>query len=272
MAITYGDNGGSPPADYALALYTRPKDVSWQIDYADRLTAPGGALTGMIDTKHIGVVGHSQGGLTALQAAGAKLDLSGPTSFCAQNADLPGVKELGGFQLHRDMCEHATQIAALAGLNPVPAGLWPSWGDPRVGAIVPLAPTNLFGPESAKGVSVPTLEMVGSKDHFIFSYLPVYRTDMYDDVGSAMKSLIVFDGADHLIFRNDCITNQDAIAAGYFWVCSDPVWDMARAHDLINHFTTAFLLDVLKGDKEAHKALLPDTVNFVGIAYKTTMK
>ena len=43
---------------------------------------------------------------------------------------------------------------------------------------------------------------------------------------------------------------------------------MDRAHDLINHLTTAFLLDVLKGDKEAHKALAPDVVNFPGITYE----
>lgn len=54
--------------------------------------------------------------------------------------------------------------------------------------------------------------------------------------------------------------------------CSDAVWDMSRAHDLINHFTTAFMLDVLKRDKEAHKALLPKAVHFTGIQYKTTLK
>jgi hypothetical protein len=47
---------------------------------------------------------------------------------------------------------------------------------------------------------------------------------------------------------------------------------MNRAHDLINHFTTAFLLDKLKGDSEAHKALLPEAVSFSGIAYTTTME
>ena len=60
--------------------------------------------------------------------------------------------------------------------------------------------------------------------------------------------------------------------ADAFWSCSDSIWDMDRAHDLTNHFTTAFLLDVLKGDKETHKALLPDAVKFPGIQYTTTMK
>ncbi len=51
-----------------------------------------------------------------------------------------------------------------------------------------------------------------------------------------------------------------------------PVWLAGRVHDLINHFTTAFLLDHLKDDPEAHKALLPGTVSFPGITYTTSMK
>ncbi len=47
---------------------------------------------------------------------------------------------------------------------------------------------------------------------------------------------------------------------------------MDRAHDLINHFTTAFLLDTLKGDEEAHAALLSESVDFPGISYETTME
>jgi hypothetical protein len=43
---------------------------------------------------------------------------------------------------------------------------------------------------------------------------------------------------------------------------------MDRAHDLINHFTTAFLLDTLKGDAAAHAALAPDAVAFPGIEYQ----
>jgi hypothetical protein len=48
--------------------------------------------------------------------------------------------------------------------------------------------------------------------------------------------------------------------------------EIYRPHDLVNHFTTAFLLDVLKGDKDAHKALLPEAVKFEEIQYTTTWK
>lgn len=43
---------------------------------------------------------------------------------------------------------------------------------------------------------------------------------------------------------------------------------MDRAHNLINYFTTAFLLGVLKRDKDAHAALAPDAVSFPGITYQ----
>jgi len=273
MAIDYADSSATPGTDGALSMYTRPKDVSWQLDYADRLTGAGGALQGLIDTQHVAVVGHSLGGYTALAVGGAQLDLGGPTSMCVRYPDLTLPKEMGDMQPRRDLCDHAKQVADLVGLKAVPGGLWPSWGDPRVDAIVPLAPGAFtFGSESIKAVAVPAMVLVGSKDRTIFSALPIYQPYVYDNLGSTVKSLAVFEDADHSMFGNDCDTNRDWAGAGYFWACSDPVWDMDRAHDLINHFTTAFLLDVLKGDKDAHKALLPDAVKFAGITYKTTMK
>ena len=53
---------------------------------------------------------------------------------------------------------------------------------------------------------------------------------------------------------------QSIVALGLEVFCTDPVWDMDRAHDLINHFATAFLLAELKGDGEAAEALAPENV------------
>ena len=164
-------------------------------------------------------------------------------------------------------------MGLLAGLKTAPDGLWPSWGDSRVSAIVPLAAEAIdFGAESFKNVTVPALIMAGSKDRFEHAELPLYRPYIYDNLGSTTKSLVMFDGADHMIFSPTCNNSPWIAEIGLFWFCSDPVWDMDRAHDLINHFTTAFLLDVLKNDKDAHKALLPDAVTFPGIDYQTTMQ
>jgi hypothetical protein len=45
---------------------------------------------------------------------------------------------------------------------------------------------------------------------------------------------------------------------------------MNRAHDLINHFVTAFLLAELYDDTDAAAALAPDAVTFPGITYEMT--
>ena len=55
-----------------------------------------------------------------------------------------------------------------------------------------------------------------------------------------------------------------------FFCCADPVWDVDRAHDLIDHFVTAFLLAELYGDTDAAAVLAPAAVQFPGIEYETT--
>jgi predicted dienelactone hydrolase len=270
MAIEYADDFETARlADPDLSMYTRPKDVSWQIGYADELTGAGNTLEGMIDAQQVAVVGHSYGGNTALMAGGAQLDFNGPTSMCVQYADQTFVTD--SRPEHVVCADTVRKLVNLTKLDTAPEGLWPSWGDPRVDAIVPLAPDIMsFGADSLKNITVPTMIMVGSRDQLILSDLPLYKPYLYDSLGSTSKSMVVFDNADHGIFTDTCAVAPWMIEWGVFSLCSDPVWDMDRAHDLINHFTTAFLLAALKGDTDAAAALAPDAVSFPGIEYQTT--
>jgi predicted dienelactone hydrolase len=166
-----------------------------------------------------------------------------------------------------DIVNHQQQLAELAGLDAIPEGLWPSWGDGRVDAIVGMAPAaGYYGPEGLKAVSVPAMFMVGSGDTFILPEVDTFQ--VYRNLASERKTLITFANADHTVFLLDCQNAPWLIDYGAFWACSDPVWDMERAHDLINHFTTAFLLATLKGDTDAADALTPDAVTFSGITYE----
>ena len=90
----------------------------------------------------------------------------------------------------------------------------------------------------------------------------------YDDISSQQKALATFNDANHYMFMNKCADAPWLAELGVYWFCSDTVWDSDRAHDLINHFTTAFLLDKLKGDTDAHAALAPSAVSFPGIRYE----
>jgi hypothetical protein len=86
----------------------------------------------------------------------------------------------------------------------------------------------------------------------------------------AAKTRVTLESAEHIVFINGCAAAPALVEAGYGWACADPVWDMNRAHDLVNHFATAFLLAELKGDTAAVAALAPENVTFPGIQYETT--
>ena len=261
-AMDFADSGAmAQPSPAALTLYTRPRDVSWQLDFTEQLNADVSSfLYGMVDLEHVGIVGASLGGYTALVAGGAQLDLTGPTSWCAMHTDTI---------LQTRYCGRADAIAELAGLASVPDARWPSWADTRIDVIVPLAPAAaFFGDESAQPIVLPALVMYGDSDRTVESGDPLYRSYVFDNLGSETKVLVVLSDADHAIFNVECDSAPWIAEFGKFPACSDPVWDMDRAHDLINHFTTAFLLSTLKSDSEATAALSPDAVAFPGIEYQ----
>ncbi len=244
----------------------RPLDIQRTLTFAESLTANGGDLEGLLDVERLAVAGQSYGGYTALAAGGARYDLPSFNQRCevAHASGDPNV------WLCDPLVPHETDMAALAGLDPMPDGLWPSWGDPRVDAIISMAGDSyLFDKAGIAEITAPIMAIGGSDDTSTPADWGIYPT--YEYASSAQKALVVFDNGEHMLFGVTC----DAIP----WItdlwyggCADPVWDKDRAHDLINHFTTAFLLDVLKGDQDAHAALLAENVSFPGITYDTTMK
>ena len=70
-------------------------------------------------------------------------------------------------------------------------------------------------------------------------------------------------------FPDHHLSTEDQRHYGIHSFCSDPAWDKVRSHNLINHFTTAFLLAELKQDENAAAALAPVAVEFAGVTYKS---
>lgn len=257
------------PAEFARTIvpsYTyRPADVLREIAFAETLTAPGGALEGMIGTSRIAVTGHSFGGYTALAASGARLNFDALNHWCdAGGGDSPFNPDRMAYTVCF-MRDRADVVAAARGLDSAPTGLWPAITDPRIQAVVVMAPWNgpILGEGGLDGLTAPTMILVGSSD----SVTPPARdaNPTFDALGSATKALVTFENADHYIFVNECW--ELAIRLGFFSRCSDSVWDMARVHDLTNHFATAFLLAQLTGDEAAQQALAPQNVDFTGVEY-----
>ncbi len=245
-----------------MASIRRLTDVQHTILYSEKLTAEEGPLAGLIDTDQIAVVGYSFGGFTALLAAGGQLNFEALRSACVV---LPEDHPIG--VLCPSLLGSEEGMAALAGLEAVPKGLWAGWDEPRIRAIISAGgETELLGADGLASITIPVMVMNGSGVQALPSEWSSGAT--WDQVSSTQKVMVVLREANHCIFAEGCDHFTWPLRIGWYAGCADPVWDMNRAHDLINHFTTAFLRDMLTGDILAHAALAVDAVDFAGVTYQ----
>jgi predicted dienelactone hydrolase len=159
------------------------------------------------------------------------------------------------------------RLIALAEADTQPGEMFPAVGDPRIDAIIPFMPGPVYPilGDGLSNIEIPVLLFRASEDTMSTN---VYSGDViWTQIGSEYKTLVTFEGADHLLVSSACSTAWQEMC---HFCCSDPVWDVDRAHDLLDHFVTAYLLAELYDDEEAAAALAPDAVRFPGITYETT--
>jgi predicted dienelactone hydrolase len=213
-------------------------------------------------------MGHSYGGYTTLAAGGAQINTAGFEAQCeiAYQTNNPLV------WLCDKIMPHMADMAALAGLDSVPKGLWQqAWADPRIDAIVPMAgDAYLFDQAGLAEITVPVMAIGGTLDKDTPYMWGTHPT--YEFVSSSTKVRVALVDAEHMIFTGPCQAVPLLLRFVSDEFCSDPGWDRNYAHNLINHFTTAFLLDTLKDDQSAHQTLLPEQVQFDGIEYTATLQ
>jgi predicted dienelactone hydrolase len=158
-------------------------------------------------------------------------------------------------------------IADRAGLSSVPAGLWPAWSAPGVDAVVAMAgDAAMFGAQGLAELNVPVMAIGGTAD--TDSPFEWGTRLTYDNVSSSRKVEIALEDAAHLVFAGECDRVRRIVNLVSMGFCSDPAWDRDDAHDLVEHYVTAFLLAELGGDEAATAALTPDDQKLPGIGYR----
>jgi len=258
---TFTDVQSGGRAGILNSFARRPLEIQREIVFMEGVNAEG-TLKGVIDMAMIGVTGHSFGGYTTLSAGGGRLDFGGLQEQCA--------KATPERETACTFLESLDEIAAARGITPPNDGFFPATTDPRIRAIVPLAPSSgqIFGERGAAPITIPMMIIVGSADRATIPERDSYP--VYQAVSSPEKALVVLENAGHYVFVERC--TPLVIRLGLYGQCSDLVWDMDRAHDLTYHFATAFFLTTLKGDSAARAALAPSENVFTGVRYETTLK
>ena len=259
MAADHPGNGAQETVlgqqDFATNYALRPDDILRQIDYAaDVLNVDEGFLAGKIDMERVGVIGHSFGGWTALAASGGRLDFTQLDDYCDQVSEDNNVCFVAPLK---------DEIAAIRGLDTTPQGPWNATTDTRIKAVIALAPWNapLL---NVNAVAIPSMIIVGSED----TTTPAERdADVFYAQLPAPRSLVTLELGGHYLFVDEC--PDVLLRFGAQDVCTDPVWDMTRAHDIIRHMTTAFMRQYLMNDDEAASYLAPESINFTGVRYQT---
>ena len=251
-----------PENELWRSAITRPQDILAVFAYVDEQVEAGGQLEGLINVDQTAVIGHSYGGYTSLAAGGAQIDTIAFKSYCESTSE----PDEPGAWLCAQLTPHIADMASLADLDAVPDGLWPAWAGLRVDAVVSIAgDAFFFGQPGLAEIDVPVMAIGGTDDKdspYMWSTQPAYEY-----VSSPRKVRVALEGAEHMIFTGPCekVTWYLKFFSDEF--CTDPGWNRGYAHNLVKHFTTAFLLSELKQDSAASDALKSQAVNFIGVTY-----
>lgn len=227
------------PDDVVQSFGYRPQDITQLIDYAEEINTEG-EFAELLDMNAVGMTGFSFGGHTALLVGGAVMDSAALVIVCE-----------GVSTEQNALCDPSYQqlLAETIGLDAIPQGLWQSAVDERIKAIVPLAPccVDILGTDGLASLTMPLMVIAGTADT---AAPPEHNSIVaFDNVSSETRALVLIEDAGHEIYLD--IYNGEIV----------------RAHDLIQHFATAFFMAQLKDDTNATTLLDPSAVNFAEITY-----
>lgn len=216
------------PATGAL-LWQRAGDISHVISELE-----GHALwSGHIDRENITVIGHSLGGWTALEVAGARMDADKMTRDCENHPDLAACDVVRDFAIGKTTAER-TKLAQ-------------DMRDPRIKRVVSLdlGLARGFSEDSLAHINIPVLIIAaGSPTPKVPSELE--SRYLFDHLPAKFREISVFKNAAHFSFLQLCKANAIALleddTPGDGIICKDGInGDRTRIHHAVSQRILAFL-------------------------------
>ncbi|AVF37616.1 alpha/beta hydrolase family protein [Rahnella sikkimica] len=192
----------------AKKLWRRPQDISQVID----LMTKSPRLFGETDKGRIAALGHSLGGWTVMELAGARFDAARFAKDCLQ-------------QPLRGDCNVMQKLS----IDEVPSQekLSASYEDQRIRAVVSLdlgfAPG--FTPQSMHGINIPVLILAAQMDSLANLSASQESGYLANEIGSRWGKYEIIEGATHFSFMQLCKAGAEALinegSPGDGIVCQD---------------------------------------------------
>ena len=189
----------------AKQLWRRPQDL--QRVMAKLVSTP--SLAGEVDTQRVAAVGHSLGGWTVLELAGARFDAERFQTDCRAHVELSACK-----------------LIQTLGINHAAERLAADAREPKIKAVVSLdlGLARGFTPESLSQIAIPMLIMAAQADS---DELPAKLESGYlaEHIPAAVRRDRSVEGATHFSFMQQCKPGAGALIAekdpGDEIVCQD---------------------------------------------------
>jgi predicted dienelactone hydrolase len=161
-------------------------------------------LEGMIDPEHAGAFGYSFDGYDALTLGGARVDPEFYQGQCAQAAQREPPLEEWYIEYYCAAAENWEAFIDAAGdtARGGPEGLWQPISDPRIRAVMPMAPEGamLFGERGLAAVDRPMLIIGATEDKGYMSCpYDLEAVYIYNQVKAPKRALISFVGQGHMM-------------------------------------------------------------------------
>ncbi len=234
-AIDHTDSTHADAAGFSSTLLNRTLDINFVLrTLARRSAGRHSFLSGVVDAERTAVIGYSMGGYGALNAGGA--------GYSATGVNFPWAVPGGHLaRLQAGTPEYAAEL------------------DPRIRAIVALAPWGLFAPnfgfwdsEGMAGLTVPSLFIVGAQDQT--SGFANVRW-LFENAVNSDRYLLIYESAIHEIAVNPAPPLAERHYREYVHY-QEPAWDNRRLNNVNQHFITAFLGLHLGGDFATYEPYL----------------